>query len=64
MKSENETNNINVIFNYKKKHNPEELEGSVKECPACHTKQYRCGRRFTPCICKFMQPYPKKIRPA
>ena len=51
-----------ILKRYKKSHNPEELEGSIKICSHCGVKQYRCGRFFTPCVCKDISKYPKKIR--
>lgn len=64
MRMINETANIDIIFRYKKKHNPGELEGSVKVCSHCGKgKQYRCGRFFTPCLfCSNISKIPKKLK--
>jgi len=58
------TSDLSYIYRYKKKHNPEELSGSVKTCPHCGVgKVYRSGRMWTPCnYCRDIHPYPKRIR--
>jgi len=60
------TNDLSLIYRYKKKHNPEEMEGSVKTCSHCGKgKQYRSGRMWTPCsVCRNLEPYRKRIRGA
>jgi len=49
-----ETNDKSILSRYGKKHNPDELAGTVKTCPHCgQGKLYRRGRMWTPCpVCR------------